>query len=118
MVTTMGDNINWAENLPDDQLYSFDDIEKYTYVRLRGDEGFVVDKGDHIMPTMDARHLQVEIYNDNSGSSYREKQNVHEKLVNKFLYENKNLWVDWTGRLGPHVDTGSMDFPAPQPVTD
>lgn len=112
METAMSSSdVDWMDNLPDDQMYTFDDIPKYAYVVLNGDAGYVIDKGEHVMPTMDARHLVIEV-------SDSDEKTVHEKLVNKYLYENKRLWVDWTKTLGPHVDTGGLSFPEPQPVLE
>jgi len=102
---------DWTADLPDDMTFTFDDIQPYAYVSLSGDGGYVIDKGDHVVPPMDARHLLIEVSDD------REIK-LHEKLVNKYLYEGKKLWVDWTKTLGPHVSTGGLDYPAPQPVTE
>lgn len=102
---------DWVDTLPSDQPYTFDDIPKYAYVVLNSRPGYVIDKGSHVVPSMSARHLCVEV-------SDSDEKTVHEKLVNKYLYEGRRLWVDWTETLGPHVDGGGMDFPAPQPVME
>lgn len=88
-----------GDDVPDDQLYTYEDIEKYSYVILNGKPGYVIDKGDHIVGSMDGiGHLLIEPY-DGDGRDRK----VHEKLVNRYLYEKHRLWVDWRGDLGPHT---------------
>lgn len=75
--------------------YTFDDIEPYTYVVLRGRPGWVLDKGDHVVDTVEnAEHVYIEFADDNDNgddSSIR----LHERFVNKYLKNRETLWVDW-----------------------
>lgn len=93
---------SWVNgDVPDDQLYTYDDIEKYTYVIVNGVQGYVLDKGQHLVKAVDARHMLVERHNqDHKDDELR----LHEKLVNRYLYEQDRLWVDWDGQLGPHAN--------------
>lgn len=80
-----------------DQQYTFDDIELYAHVVLKGDHGWVLDKGDHVAPEIKHwRHLYIE-FNDND----RDSTNLNEKLVNKYLREKEVLWVDFDNMLFP-----------------
>lgn len=82
---------------PDDQLFTFEDIEKYTFVRVNGDPGYVIDKGSHLEDAINARHVLIEFLDED-----RDSFTIHEKLVNERLYKKRKLWVDWTGGLNPH----------------
>lgn len=81
---------------------TYDDIELYTRVRLDGKEGWVLDKGEHIVEEVkDGRHLYIEYIDDVDDDYCR----LHENLVNKHLDLRERLWVDWDDRLNPATET-------------
>lgn len=80
-----------------DSLFTFEDIEPYTFIRWRGRPAWVLDKGGHIMQKTDARHIHIEYVNRDSG---RSDTNIHENIVNRALSTgNGKLWVDFGNRL-------------------
>jgi len=70
---------------------SFADIQPGMFVNLRGKEGYVVDKGNHIMPDTESSHIQVWF----TDSKNRDKF-LHEGVVNRWLNRGTDLWVDWS----------------------
>lgn len=76
-------------------IKTFDDIEKYTYVRYRGKPGWILDKGTHLSQTKGS-HIQIQMEEPIHPNSDKMECVVVERLVNKYLREKKTLWVDWT----------------------
>jgi len=82
------------------QVFTFDDIDKYTRIYWKGQPGWVLDKGPHVQPAVkDARHLYIEFEDEQSGK--QDSRMFHEKIVNKYLREKRLLWVDFGDRLFP-----------------
>lgn len=105
---------NEVVELPDngehpDQTMTFDDVPLYSYVILRGDPAFILDKGDHLSDS-DGRHMLVSFTPQSSRES--DKTKLHERIVNKYLHESKHMFVDFTH----DVPTGvSNDYSIPLP---
>jgi len=102
--------------LPDDavhpdQVMTFDDVELYCYVRLRGDPGFVIDKGDHLS-NRDGRHLLISF----TEGADREKNEtkLHERVVNKYIHENKHLFVDFQNIIPMGKEPQNYTVPLPE----
>lgn len=81
------------ENVP-----TYDDIEPYTRVVIDGYNGWIIDKGEHIVESVeDGGHIYVEFVEEaghDSGS-----RRMHENLVNHHLENREHLWVDFGNRL-------------------
>lgn len=98
MIQTNSVNTFTRGDTPDDQIYTFEDIEKYTYVLLDGNPAHVIDKGKHIHDAVNARHMLIEPLDED-----REPVILHERLVNERLYKRRRLWVDWENRISPYA---------------
>lgn len=94
----------------DDQVMTFDDVPLYAYCILRGDPAFVLDKGDHL-DDRDGRHLMLSFTPRSSRKS--DQINLHERVVNKYLHENKHFFVDFTEDV-PEGVRNDYDFPIPE----
>lgn len=86
--------------MPDDgvhpeQTKTFDDIPKYSLIKLRGYIAYVLDKGEHI-GQRDGKFMLVSYESENAP---RTETQIHERVVNKYLHEQKNLFVDFTGDM-------------------
>lgn len=91
-----------------EQTKTFDDIEKYTLVRLRGNWAYVLDKGEHLKDR-DGRYLLVSYESENVSS---DQTTIHERVVNKYLHEQKNLFVDFTGDMMQNHNAGAEEITA------
>lgn len=82
----------------EEQVLGYDDLEPYTRVKLDGREGWVLDKGPHVIGEVEEHeHIYIEFTTSERGKdSFRR---MHENLVDKYLRERKKLWVDWDNRL-------------------
>lgn len=80
-----------------DQLFTYDDVEPYTHVRLRGRPGWVLDKGAHVSTTA-GEHLYIE-YEDVPKYSNKREAYLHRNLVNKHLRQRDTLWVDFRNKM-------------------
>lgn len=78
-----------------EQMLTFDDVPKYALVKLRGYTGYVLDKGEHV-GQRDGRHMLISYEAENAPSS---ETKLHERVVNKYLHEQRNLFVDFTGDM-------------------
>lgn len=76
-------------------VLTFDDVNLYTKCEYKGERGWIMDKGDHLIPEVDSRHLNIEFEAD------IESAMVHERLVNRRLAEGRELWVDFDHKLTP-----------------
>jgi len=106
-------------NVPDngehpDQVMTFDDVELYSHVNLRGDPGFILDKGSHIVPR-EGRHLLISFTEGADRSSMETK--LHERVVNKYLHECKHLFVDFQNILPLNKNT-EYTVPLPEETND
>lgn len=79
----------------DDGLLTFEDVNLYTKCEYKGERGWIIDKGEHLIPEVDSRHLRIEFEFD------MEPAMVHERLVNRRLKEGRELWVDFDHKLTP-----------------
>jgi len=97
--------------LPDDgvhpdQLMAFDDVPLYSLVKLRGYTAYVIDKGEHIGQN-DGRYMLLSY---ESANSPRNRTRLHERVVNKYLHEQRNLFVDFTGDMMVQHDVNPDDI--------
>jgi len=93
-----------SEGAKDDQMFTFDDIEIYMKCEYRGHKGWIVEKGDHILERggSNARHILVK-YDPGEEMAGRDESRLHERIVNKSLRKNGQLWVDFGYRMmGEH----------------
>lgn len=81
----------------DDQLYTYDDVERYSRVVYRGNEAYVIEKGDDVVSESDNRHIKIR-YKDRPHN--RDTRTIMERHVNKYLAQQRILWVDWNEKLG------------------
>jgi len=81
------------------QLYDYDDIERYTYCRYKGRPGWIMDKGDHISETT-GNHIYIEFQDGGAQSTLNLRQN----LVDRYLRNRNNLWVDFTHNIHGYDD--------------
>lgn len=80
------------------ELFTFEDIEEYDYVRYKGQQGYVLDKGEHLVPDVDASHIHIQL---DTGAAV----NVHEDLVTRRLAENSaELWCDFNNHVTRNID--------------
>lgn len=84
-----------------DQLFTFDDIEEDMRVVLRGREGYVTDKGDHVLESSNREHIEIRLTNVTRQSVTNKR--LHEDMVNRYLAKG-TLWVDWSGFSIPGDD--------------
>ena len=89
-----------------EQPYGFDDVPLYSLVKLRGDRGYVLDKGDHIASTK-GRHLLISFEDE---TARKRNAQLHERLVNKYLHEKRNLFVDFTGEMIAATDVDTEEI--------
>lgn len=80
------------------ETLGYEDVEKYTWCRFRGRYGWVMDKGDHVSDKAVGRHILIDYEDDEEPSTAR----LHENLVNKYLRDQKWLWVDFGEKLCPY----------------
>jgi hypothetical protein len=85
--------------VPDDQTYTFEDVESGMLCFFKGREAIIGQKGAEIVPSTRGRHL-VLYYTDDNGTDERR---IHEALVNKYLYQKKKLWVDFEHRMNNYT---------------
>lgn len=78
-----------------EQEMTFDDIPKYSMVKLRGYTAYVIDKGEHI----GANEGQYMLLSYESENAPRSRTKLHERVINKYLHEKRNLFVDFTGDM-------------------
>lgn len=79
------------------QLFTYEDVKPYTYVRLRGRPGWVLDKGSHVSSS-EGEHLYIE-YEDVPKNSHKREAYLHKNLVNKHLRQKDTLWVDFRSKM-------------------
>jgi len=77
--------------------FTFDDIPKYAFCRYRGIPGFVVDKGYGVSEKAGGKHIKIELQYTTDG--VRDDPILHERLVNRFIRQQRKLIIDWTGGL-------------------
>lgn len=78
-----------------EQEKTFDDVPKYALIKLRGETAYVLDKGEHV-GNRDGKYMLISYESENASSS---ETKLHERVVNKYLHEQKNLFVDFTGDM-------------------
>lgn len=86
---------------PTKMLYSFDDIRIGNIGEFCGRRVLVVAKGEDVSQSIEGRHIQLQ-YIDNSETSRRPK--VKENVVNRYLNEQRRLWIDFDFVLDPYSE--------------
>lgn len=82
----------------EDQIFGYDDLELYTRVKLDGREGWILDKGPHVVGEVEEHeHVYIEYTNSKKGQDAFRR--IHQNLVDEYLRKRKKLWVDWDDRL-------------------
>jgi hypothetical protein len=97
-----------------DPRKTFDDIERYQYIVFRGDPGYVLEKGEHILPASSGSHLQIEIFGEREEGT--KTIPLHERIVKRYLNQREKLFVDWDDTVSLHSDSPTKDFPEPVPA--
>lgn len=95
-----------------DQVMAFRDVPLYSYVILRGNPGFVLDKGEHLSDS-DGKHMLISFTPQSSRESDETK--LHERIVNKYLHESKHMFVDFTHDVPTGV-SNDYNIPLPEEV--
>lgn len=79
-----------------DQLFTFDDIERYETVVYNGDLGYVFEKGSDVS-VANGEHLKIEFVETDNRAT--DDMVIRRNLVNKYLREQRQLWVDFGHNL-------------------
>lgn len=97
-----GNQTTNKDGTTDDQQYTFEDIKRYTRCEWLGNFGWIMDKGDHLHPSVPTtEHLYIEYKNENGE---RDNVKLRKELVNKYLRNREKLWVDFGDVLYPECN--------------
>lgn len=88
-------NYETDDEVPDEQVYTFDDVEEGQWCQYKGRPGIIVDKGDHIIDGHEQPHLVIQF---TEGDGHPNKR-FCESIVNKYIYEKNKLWIDFERKI-------------------
>lgn len=88
-------NYDHNDTVPEEQVYTFEDVEEGLWCQYKGRPGVIVDKGDHILEDHRQPHMVVQF---TEGSGHPNKRFCR-SIVNKYLYEKQKLWIDFENRV-------------------
>jgi hypothetical protein len=82
--------------------YSFEDIEPYTFVRYNGRPGWVLDKGNHLVPSIPhSSHIHIQFTDDPDRDHKNETKEMHENVVDQYIEQGRRLFIDFEDALMP-----------------
>lgn len=84
--------------MSDDPLYTYEDIELYAPIKYRGVPGYVVDKGQNIIPQTPRKMIRVSLDRPPEGGEGTDYI-MGRDTVNNHLERQSVLWVDFEWAL-------------------
>lgn len=90
-----------------DPVMTFEDVEPYQFVVYRDCGGYILDKGDHVLPHVADEYVSIDFID--TGPAGNSQTNLSKTLVNKYLRKKEKLFVDFGHHIEPAATPSNQD---------